>query len=170
MKNFWKFSKSKNRKILKSLFRSKNRFPLPLAYNKVDLNRFSGKNLNLKFFDFRTSNFFKNFLRACYVGLAPQHALAGCQRLHTRPPLFFFTFSKSSRKKKNLKQSKLSVPEGHCQIKIIANFADNKNAPDDRRNAGPEVKHLILKTWPSGGPLMTTRWSLFVHSLSLRAG
>ena len=65
------------------------------------------------------------------------------------PSPVFFTFSKSSRKKKNLKQSKLSVPEGHCQIKIIANFAD-KNAPDDRRNAGPEAKHLILKTWPSG--------------------
>ena len=66
------------------------------------------------------------------------------------PPLFSFTFSKSIRKKKNLKQSKLSVPEGHCQIKIIANFANNKNAPADRRNAGPEAKRLILKTWPSG--------------------
>ena len=66
------------------------------------------------------------------------------------PPCFFFTFSKSSRKKKNLKQSKLSVPEGHCQIKIIANFANNKNAPADKSNAGPEAKRLILKTWPSG--------------------
>ena len=66
------------------------------------------------------------------------------------PPVFFHILEEQS-EKKNLKQSKLSVPEGHCQIKIIANFADNKNAPDDSRNAGPEAKHLILKTWPSGG-------------------
>ena len=65
------------------------------------------------------------------------------------PPCFFHILEEQS-EEKNLKQSKLSVPEGHCQIKIIANFADNKNAPDDRRRAGPEAKHLILKTWPSG--------------------
>ena len=66
------------------------------------------------------------------------------------PPVFFHILEEQSEEKKNLKQSKLSVPEGHCQIKIIANFADNKKAPHDRRNAGPLAKHLIWKTWPSG--------------------
>ena len=70
------------------------------------------------------------------MGLAPQHALAGCQRLHTRPPLFFFhILEEQSEEKKNLKQSKLSVPEGHCQIIIIANFADIKKASDDQEGA-----------------------------------
>ena len=67
---------------------------------------------------------------------------------HSSPP--FFHILEEQSEEKNLKQSKLSVPEGHCQIKIIANFANNKNAPADRRNAGPEAKRLILKTWPSG--------------------
>ena len=80
----------------------------------------------------------------------PHNMPSQAARGFTLTPLFFFKLSKSSRKKKNLKQSKLSVPEGQCQIKVLANFADNKNAPDDRRNAGPEAKHLILKTWPSG--------------------
>ena len=73
------------------------------------------------------------------MGLAPQHALSVCQRLHYRSLLFFFKFSKSIWKKKSirkkLQQSLLSVPEGHCRIIIIANFADIKKASDDQEGA-----------------------------------
>ena len=82
----------------------------------------------------------------------PSQAARGCTLVP--PPCFFPHSRRAVGRKKNLKQSKLSVPEGHCQIKIIANFADNKmtgGTPDQRRNAW---------FWRRGpqGPLMTTRW------------
>ena len=60
--NFWKFSKSKNRKILKSVFAQRNYFPVPLRPNYIDLHNFLTQNRKKKFLIFLDLEFFsKNF-------------------------------------------------------------------------------------------------------------
>ena len=110
--------------------------------------------------------YFNIFLRVCYVGLAPQHALSSCQRHQNCSLPYFLILEEQSEEKsfwKMRKHSKLSVPEGHCQVIIIEKFDDIGKAsdhqggtPDQRRNAW---------FWRRGpqGPLKTTRWSLFLH-------
>ena len=77
LKKIWKFSKSKNRKILKLVFGQKKYISVLLRPNYIVFKNFSTKNHKKKIFNFWTSIFFQNFEILCghfLWGLTPQNA------------------------------------------------------------------------------------------------
>ena len=123
MKNFWKFSKSKNRNFLKVFFGQKNYFDVLLRPNYIDLHSFLTQNRKKKIFDFfRLRIFFQKLNKICEQilwGSSPQNA-------HTDELKFDILLWPQSwsplENRMNWKKIELynvitkSVPEGHCQI------------------------------------------------------
>ena len=74
LKNFWKFSKSKNQNFLKFIFGQKNYFGVLLRPNYIDLHSSLTQNWKKKFSIFLDLEFFpkiKKSLWANFVGLVP---------------------------------------------------------------------------------------------------
>ena len=77
LKNFWKFSKSKNRNFLKFIFGQKNYFGVLLRPNYIDLHSSLTQNWKKNFRFFWTYNFFQKLRKVCEQilwGSSPQNA------------------------------------------------------------------------------------------------
>ena len=172
LKFFWNFSKSKNRKILKFYFDEKNYFPVSLRPNYIDLHSLLTqiwKN-NLQFF--WTLNFFQKFRKFCEQflwGSSPQNA-------HTDEPKFdgFCCPQSWSPLEHRMNWKKIEL------YNVITKFSARRALPNNdqmysvnentQTTKQTELKAPDLGPTPDPGPRLPPRWSLFVHSLSLRAG
>ena len=70
----WKFSKSKNRKIWKLIFRLKNCFALPLGWNQVNIHCFLRKNQKIKNVSSLTCNFFQLVFFGMFLKVSFHHS------------------------------------------------------------------------------------------------
>ena len=124
LKNFWKFSKSKNRNFLKIFFGQKNYFAVLLRPNYIDLHSFLTQNGKKKFEFFGLRIFSKNQKKIVskFCGARPHKLLT----LMNWNSIYFFGLSPEVLWKTEWTEKKLnctmlspnSVPEGHCQITI----------------------------------------------------
>ena len=123
LKNFWKFSKSKNRNFLKIFFGQKNYFAVLLRPNYIDLHSFLTQNGKKKISNFLDLEFFpkiKKKLWANFVGLFPTKCSHWWTEIrYTSLASVLKSSGKPNELKKKLNCTMLSpnsVPEGHWQI------------------------------------------------------